>query len=86
MPLNRRRALGLLTVVLGACASGDNSSGLSTGFSSGMGTTGDTDTATGETDTGGETDTYGTDGGGMGEGDGGYFEQTGTVGDVDLDH
>ncbi len=86
MPVNRRRALGLLSVVMTACATGDNQDGLSTGFT----TTGTTDdgtdgTSTGETDTGTGTDDYGTDGSGDGMGDGGYFDGEPGAGDVDLD-
>lgn len=85
MSINRRRAFGLLTVVLGACTVGDDD-GSSTSFAS-AGTTQPTTsgTATSETgtDTGTETDTYGTDDGG-GFGDDGYFEDERSAEDVDL--
>lgn len=85
MPVNRRRALGLLTMVLGACSTGDDKGGLTTGYSSGTtntttaGTTGPTDT-----DTGTGTDTYGTDGTDGGYGDDGYFDDERSAKDVGL--
>ena len=81
MPINRRRALGLLTVVLGACSTGDGKDGISTGFTTGEPDTGTTGTSTGETGTDMDTDDYGTDGGG----DGDYFDGERSAEDVDLD-
>jgi hypothetical protein len=84
MPINRRRALGLLTVVLGACASGDNDGVLTSGYSGGT-TDGNTNGTTGmDTDGGTETDTYGTDGTDGGYGDGGYFDEERSAEDIDL--
>jgi hypothetical protein len=98
MSASRRRALGLLSVVLGACATGDNEIGPFPGQSSSGGpggTSEETSTSANGSDNGTDTstdngtdtptDSYGTDGAADASGDGGYFEGERSAEDVDLD-